>query len=381
MKICSVGTTEGFYYRPRIDDHVIESYGTDGLIGMSACIAGRIAQNILKDRIEEAEKWAIYYYKMFNGNFYLEIQPTKDPEQVKVNLGIIELHKKLGIPIVATSDAHYLQREDSKTHDMLLCIQSGSLITDPNRWRFPGDTFFVASRDEMTQLFKESGHEVLDQRVVEEAMDMTVEIANQCNVTFNWDKHYLPKIDPPADNDEFNKWSANRQSDGSVSADYLRYLCIKGLKTKGLTSKEYRDRLDFELDVIDKMGFPDYFLIFWDIMKYCREEDIPVGPGRGCFSKDNDVVLSNGNKYKINEVKIGDKVVGYDEQEHEVIDTLQYDCNEELVQLQLDDKKIECTKDHKIYAINEDDWNKGIREPKWYEANEIGPNDYVAELD
>ena len=280
-KICSVGTTEGFYYRPRIDDKVIADIGTEGIIGMSACIGGRISQRILRDDMEGAEKWAIHYYKLFKGEFYLEIQPTNDPVQVKVNLGLIELHKKLGIPIVATPDFHYARPEDAESHDALLAVQSRSLINDPNRWKFPGDTFYVMNREEMTRLFNTNGHEKLDQKVVELAMDTTVEIADKCNVSFNWGKHYLPKIDPPAGNKEFENWSTKRKTDGSTSADYLRYLCIKGLKSFGKTSKEYRDRLDYELKVINDMGFPDYFLIFWDIMKFCRENDIPVGPARG----------------------------------------------------------------------------------------------------
>lgn len=280
-KMCSVGMTDGFYYRPRIDDKLIAEIGTGGVIGMSACLAGRIAQNLLKDRIEEAEKWAVFYHNLFKGNFYLEIQPTMEKDQVKVNKGIIELHKKLGLPIVATSDYHYLRAEDSETHDVLLAMQSRRLVNDPQRWRFPGNTFYVMTREQMTEAFRSNGHEVLDQNVIQLAMDTTVEIAEKCNVSFNWGSHVLPKIEPPADNVEFNSWASKRQTDGSPSSDYLRYLCIKGLKEKGLITKEYRDRLDFELKVINDMGFPDYFLIFWDIMKFCRENDVPVGPARG----------------------------------------------------------------------------------------------------
>jgi DNA polymerase-3 subunit alpha len=280
-KMCSVGTTDGFYYRPRIDDKVIQTYGTEGVIAMSACLAGRIAQRILKDDIEGAEQWAAFYAKLFNDNFYLELQPIKHAEQVKVNKGLIEIHKKLGIPVVATTDFHYLKKEHAKSHDVLLAMQSHSLLSDPNRWKFPGDTFYVMTREEISSLFKQNGHEVLDQKVIEEALDNTVEIAEKCNVSFEWGKHYLPKIDPPADNIEFNMWASKRQSDGSTSADYLRYLCIKGLKDKKKTAKEYRERLDYELGIINNMGFPDYFLIMEDIMRFCRESDIPVGPARG----------------------------------------------------------------------------------------------------
>lgn len=283
-KMCSVGATEGFYYRPRIDDQVIEQVGTDGVIGMSACLAGRIAQRIMKDDIEGAEKWAIYYSKLFKGNFYLELQPTIEPNQIKVNLGIIEIHKKTGIPVVATSDFHYLKREDAPTHDALLAMQSRSLIDDPNRWRFPGDTFFVMTRKEILSLFQQNGHEVLDQKVIETAVDTTVEIAEKCNVSFEWGKAYLPVVNPPKDNIEFNDWAEKKKVSKPEETDsmrYMRYLCIKGLKKMNLTSQEYRDRLEFEIDVINKMGFPDYFLIMEDIMRFCRDSGIPVGPARG----------------------------------------------------------------------------------------------------
>jgi DNA polymerase-3 subunit alpha len=380
-KMCSIGCTDGFYYRPRIDDKIMEDVGTKGVIGMSACLAGRIAQNILKDRMQEAEKWAIYYYKLFNGDFYLELQPTIESSQIKVNLGLIEIHKKTGIPVVATSDFHYLKREDASTHDVLLAMQSRSLVNDPKRWKFPGDTFFVMTREEMTTLFNSNGHEILDQKVIEQAMDNTSIIASQCNVHFDWDKHYLPKIDPPADNVKFNTWASNRKSDGSDSADYLKYLCIKGLKEKQLTTKEYRDRLDFELNVINDMGFPDYFLIFEDIMKFCRENDIPVGPARGCAREGEQVILSDGAIKAIEDVKIGETIIGHDEKVHEIIDTLQYDCKEELVTLEAGENSLTMTKDHEVYGIKKEDFDKGIREPKWYKMDQLNEGDYLCELD
>jgi len=388
-KMCSIGTTEGFYYRPRIDDKVMQDIGTDNVIALSACLAGRIAQRIIKDDIEGAEKWAIYYYQLFKENFYLEIQPTKEPSQIKVNLGLIEIHKKTGIPIVATSDFHYLRKEDNKTHDALLAIQSRSLLDDPNRWKFPGDTFYVMTREEVLSLFNQNGHEVLDQKIVELAVDTTVQVAEQCNVNFDFGKAYLPVVDTPHDNEEFNSWAEKRKEkllredkpEETNSALYMRYLCIKGLKAKGLTSQEYKDRLEFEIEVINKMGFPDYFLIMEDIMRFCRENDIPYGPARGCFLPDMQVQLADGILKNIQDVQIGDIVVGHDETPHKVIDTLQYDCEEEIAVLECGDKIIKCTKDHKIYAVKKEDWDKGICEPKWYKADELNEEDYIAELD
>ena len=163
-------------------------------------------------------------------------------------------------------------------------MQSRSLINDPNRWKFPGDTFFVMTREEILSLFQQNGHEVLDQKVIETAVDTTVEIAEKCNVSFEWGKAYLPVVNPPKDNIEFNGWAGKRKvklPNETDSMRYMRYLCIKGLKKMNLTSQEYRDRLEFEIDVINKMGFPDYFLIMEDIMRFCRDSGIPVGPARG----------------------------------------------------------------------------------------------------
>ena len=146
--------------------------------------------------------------------------------------------------------------------------------------------------------------------------------------------------------------------------------------------KEYRDRINMELDVIKDMGFVDYFLIYEDIIRYCKEADIPVGPGRGCFTPDNIVKLANNKKKLINEIKKGDKVKGHTEEEKEVLTTFEYDCDEEITNLQTDNgKQIKCTKDHKIFAIKEEDWNKGIRKPQWYSADELKEGDLIADLE
>lgn len=384
-KMCSVGTTDGFYYRPRIDDKVIQEVGTKDVIAMSACIGGRIAQRIVKDDIEGAEKWAIYYYKMFNGEFYLEIQPTKDPEQVKVNMGLIEIHKKTGIPIVATTDFHYLRKEDALTHEVLLAMQSRSLMSDPNRWKFPGDTFYVMNRDEMTAAFNSNGHEILDKNIIELAMDTTLEITDKCNVSFEWGKHYLPKINAPDDDVVYNNKVKRAQQKNPEfkpdSATFLRHICQEGLKKRHKTNNDYLERLRFELSVIENMGFPDYFLIMWDIMKYCRDNDIPTGPARGCWVEDMIVNTQNRGPIKIKDVQVGDLVIGHEEIIREVIKTLEYDCNEEIVSLNVNKKSLDCTKDHEIFAIKKEDWDIGIREPQWYKADELTEGDYIAELE
>jgi DNA polymerase-3 subunit alpha len=377
---CSVGATDGFYYRPRIDDEVMAKTGGKDVIACSACLGGRIPQYILNDEMDKAEEAALYYKNFFE-EFYLEIQPTIEPEQVKINMGLLELSRKLNIPMVATSDAHYLLREHSVSHDVLLCMQSQKLLSDPNRWRFPGDTYFVASRKDMEEMFDCNGHEVFPKDELEKALDNTVKIAQACTFELETDKHYLPNISIPIDDEKFITWH-KKTGKSDINANYLRYLCITGLKSKGLTDKVYRERLDYELNVINDMGFNDYFLIYYDIMEFCRKANIPYGPGRGCFIEDSPVKLVDGTTKLIQNVLTGDIVVGHDEKPHKVVTTFEYDCNEEIVSLKTkNNKSITSTKDHKVYAIKKDDFEKGIREPQWYAADDLNPGDYIAELD
>lgn len=375
-RICSLGFTEGFYYRPRIDDKILNDIGTKGIIATSACLAGRIDQCLLRDDIESAEKWAVYYYKLFNEKFWLEIQPTELQEQIKVNLGLIEIHKKTGIPITATTDSHYLYKEEKESHDVLLALQSNSLMSNPNRWKFTGNTYYVMSREEILNSFKINGHEVLDQKIVEEAVDSTTGIAEMCNVEFGFDKHYLPKIDIPKDNEGFNKWLNVKKHKGKENEDYLKYLCIKGLKEKNLTSQIYRERLEYELQVINEMEFPDYFLIYEDIANFCKENNVAIGPARGCATLNNEVNIENGTKF-IQDVKIGEKVWCHDEKLHEVEDTLVYDIDEDVIELKADKECMQMTQDHKVYAIKKYDFDNGIRTPNWYKICDLDIGDYV----
>lgn len=443
-KICSEGFITGKYYRPRIDNNVLNMFMDEkenDLIGTSACLAGIISQSLLHDDYDSAKEQALYYQKLFNGNFWLEIQPTEMVEQFKVNKGLIELSKDLSIPLVATTDAHYLNKEDKSTHDVLLCLQSGSLMSDPSRWRFQGNSYYVMSRDEIVASFKkkmkykkilvhnekrnvdkefyvydydgaryESPDKIydgmkyvekdsekfhdrfidvleegtidyndLDQVAIEKAIDESEEIAKQCNVHFGFDKHYLPKINIPVEEPGFKKWRSKLSHPEKPNEDYLKYLCIKGLREKKLTSKEYRDRLKYELGIIDKMDFPDYFLIYYDIADFCHTNNVPLGPGRGCFDGDNVVKTTNGIK-PLKNVSIGDVVYCHDELKHPVIAKHEYDIEEKVASIACDEKVIKnVTLDHKILAIKKYDFDNGIREPKWYSAEELDCGDYICE--
>ena len=257
-KLVSLGYTEGFYYKPRIDKEALEQYH-ENLICCSACLAGEVNQAILKNNMEEAKKVALWFKKLFGEDYYLEIQNNGIKEQVLVNQKLIELSRELDIPLVATNDAHYLKREDAYNHEVLLCIQTGKKMSDEDRMKFETDELYVKSPEEMSDYFKN----------VPEAMENTVKIAEKCNVEFEFGHTILPNYDVP---EEFE-----------THYDYLKKLCDDGIKNRygENPTKEILERAEFEMNVINQMGYVDYFLIVWDYIHYAKTHNIPVGPGRG----------------------------------------------------------------------------------------------------
>ncbi len=258
IKLCSAGFTEGFYNKPRVDWDLLQQHA-EGLICLSACLAGEVQNLLMQGNYDAAREVALRYDALFGrGNYYLELQDHGIPEQKQVNAGLIALHKETGIPLVATNDAHYLRREDNKMHDVLLCIQTGKTLEDENRMRFSGTEFYVKSGDEMLALFPE----------VPEAMANTVKIAEMCNYDFVFGKYHLPAFQLP---------------EGETDAlAYMEKLCDQGFARRYPDGpQEYRDRLRYELDMIARMGFVEYFLIVSDFVNYAKSRGIPVGPGRG----------------------------------------------------------------------------------------------------
>ena len=257
IKLVSTSYVEGFYYKPRVDIEELKKY-SEGIIALSACLAGDVAQALMDRNYEKAKKVTLEYRDIFGEeNFYLEIQDHNLPEQREVNAALVKLSKETGIPLVATNDIHYVNKEDSKIHDVLMCIQMGKTVNDPNRMRFGSDEFYLKSREEMEELFP----------YAPEAIDNTVKIAEQCNVEFDFNTIHLPKYDVP---------------EGYTPDTYLRELCFKGLKERYENpSDEIIERLNYELDVIERMGYVEYFLITWDFINFSKENNIMVGPGRG----------------------------------------------------------------------------------------------------
>lgn len=259
MKIVSIGFTEGFYYKPRVDMEVLEKY-SEGLIALSACLSGDIPKAILNNNYKKAEELALKLNSIFGqDNFYLELQMNGIEEQNIVNQQLIKLSRETGIPLIATNDAHYLRREDARAHEILLCIQTGKSINDEDRMMFSSDDFYIKSPEEMEELFKN----------IPEAISNTVSVAQRCNVELEFNKLHLPQFSVP---------------EGREPYEYLRSLCYQGFERRypeEERDEDKKNRLEYELSIIKQMGYVDYFLIVGDFIRYAKENGIMVGPGRG----------------------------------------------------------------------------------------------------
>ena len=266
MKIVSKGFVEGFYYKPRVDYQVLEEH-SEGIICLSACLAGEVQRFLARDSYEEAVKAAKRYEEIFGkGNFFLELQDHGIPTQRKVNNDLYRMGKELGIELVATNDVHYTYADDAKAHDILLCIQTGKKVADEDRMRYEGGQYYLKSEDEMRMLFP----------YAVEALENTHKIAERCNVDIEFGVRKLPKYEVPKE-----YWDSE-DNEGEASWRFLYHLCTEGLKRRYDTvTEELKERLEYELGVIKSMGFIDYFLIVWDFIHFAKSNNIMVGPGRG----------------------------------------------------------------------------------------------------
>ena len=260
MKIVSKGFTEGFYYKPRVDYEVLNACH-EGIIALSACLAGAVPSKLVRGLYEEAKEEALRLEQIFGkGNFFLELQDHGLQPQQTVNQGLLRMHEETGIDLVATNDVHYIYDTDAEAHDILLCIQTGKKVSDENRMRYEGGQYFLKSPEQMEDLFP----------YAREALENTYKIGQRCRVEIEFGKYKLPQFDVP---------------EGYTAEEYLRKLCAEGLEKRYGNSDYDREmlqsRLEYEIDTIVSMGFVDYFLIVWDFIKYAKDHDIPVGPGRG----------------------------------------------------------------------------------------------------
>ncbi len=254
--LVSAAFTEGFYIKPRVDLDLLRAH-SKGLIALSACLAGEIPRCIRNGDYGGAKSYALELREIFGAdNFFLELQDHGIQDQAVVNAGLLRLHEETGIPLVVTNDAHYLRREDAYSHDVLLCIQTGKQLSDPNRMKYEPQAFYLRSTEEMAALFPDHP----------EAMENTGKIAARCNVEFSFGTYHLPEFKLP---------------DGYDAKTYLRKLCDEGFAERYQDRPECRAQMNYELDMIEKMGFTDYFLIVSDFVNYAKRSGIPVGPGRG----------------------------------------------------------------------------------------------------
>ncbi|KJR43482.1 DNA polymerase III alpha subunit, partial [Candidatus Magnetoovum chiemensis] len=258
VSLVSKAYTEGFYYKPRIDKELLEKH-SEGLIALSACLKGEVPYYLMNDSYDKAKEAALTYQNIFGkDNFYLEVQDNGLPEQIEVNRKLVALSKDLDLKIAATNDCHYLRKEDSAAHEILICIQTGKTINDTDRLKFNTDELYFKSPEEMKRAFAEIPQAILSTR----------EIAEKCNFTFDKHQNLLPLYSV---------------KDGMTPEEYMEELAYKGLMRKISPSPEdkYIERFKTELSIIKKMGFSSYFLIVWDFINYARSQNIPVGPGRG----------------------------------------------------------------------------------------------------
>ena len=247
----------GFYGKPRVDTEMLRKHH-EGLIATSACLAGGVQQYLLDEDYEAAKNHALLMSEIFGeDNFYLELQDHGIPEQRVVNQGVMRIARETGLPLIVSNDAHYLRREDATMQDVLLCIQTGKTVDDPNRMKFQGEEFYLKSEEEMRQLFPNC----------EEAFENTVKIADRCNLEFIFNQYHLPSFPVP---------------EGYTNEEYFRKLCNDCFRERYPDAPEsYKERLEYEIGVISRMGYVNYYLIVWDFIRYAKESGIPVGPGRG----------------------------------------------------------------------------------------------------
>ncbi|MDO5390173.1 MAG: DNA polymerase III subunit alpha [Eubacteriales bacterium] len=257
MKIVSKGFVEGYYYKPRVDLELLKQYH-EGIIALSACLAGEVVRYLTRSMYEDAKEAALRYQEIFGeNNFFLELQDHGIAQQQMVNQQLMRLHEETGIPMVVTNDVHYTYRDDVESHDILLCLQTGKKLADEDRMRYEGGQYFVKSPQEMAELFP----------YALEALENTHKIAMRCNVEIEFGVTKLPRYDVP---------------EGYTAWEYLNKLCFEGLQERYQpVTEELKERLIYELNTIKNMGYVDYFLIVWDFIKYARDHDIMVGPGRG----------------------------------------------------------------------------------------------------
>jgi DNA polymerase III alpha subunit/intein/homing endonuclease len=349
IKITSFSYTEGFYYKPCIDKEFLAAH-SEGLVCLSACLSGVPSALLLTDKFDEAARRAKEFEDMFGkGNYYLEVQNHQLEEEVSTVIpGMIALSKRTGIPLVATNDCHYLMKEDWRAHDIHVCIGAGKVHTETRRVKYQPEQFFFRTPQEMWMLFGKD---------MPEALLNTVAIAEMCELDLPFGQNHLPEYRVP-EGYTTDTYFAKIARDGLAE----RWAAIKEKADRKFDFDDYGARLEREIQVIMNMGFPGYFLIVWDFIKYARTSSIPVGPGRGCLEGNVPIVMEDGTTKPISQVQIGDKVRSHTGRALKVTNLHRYPVNETLTRLKCfygESSGVTLTKDHKVLA------ERGVRPEKW----------------
>ncbi len=368
LKLATAASLEGTYYKPRVDMDLLAEH-SQGLIGTTGCLNGQVPRLILEGRLGDAREAAGRWQDIFGrDSFFIELQDHGIADQHKVNPHLIELSDALQIPLVATNDLHYTSQADAEAHDVLLCIQTGATVDEPDRFRFDGNEFFLKSREEMEAALPHH----------HDAIDRTLDVAEMCNVTLSFGELQLPDYITP---------------DGSSLDEHLRGLVVAGAKRRygDLLSDEVVQRIDYELSVISRMGFPGYFLVVADLVRWAKEKGIRVGPGRGCLTPDSQVWIGSRTK-RLDEVAVGEFVMDESGRPHEVTAIHRYPVDEELVRLvPAFGDAITLTKDHQVLSCKTrretskrklaQGYRYETQDPatdlEWRPAGDIDPGDYV----
>ena len=351
-----ISHVDGFYYKPRIDYQLLEKHAKD-VICISTDLNGSVQKLLRRNKIEEATVEAKKFKEMFGSDYYIEIQNNAQTDQELVNKNVLDISKKLGIDIVATNDVRYYKKDHYLAHLVLQASKDRKTVRSDKFTAIKTKERYFKSIDEMKLAFKDYPNDVLHN---------TVKIAEQCNVVFKFGGMRLPEINIPKDFN--NEW------------EYLKFLSFNGLKERGLAGRqEYVDRLEDELFDVKMVNetkgynFSRYFLIVWDYVNQARQNNVRLGVGRGCFTPECKVDCENGSK-RISDIKKGDMVLSYDGKFHEVLNTLNYDVEEELIEIELEDgRKITCTHDHEIHVNR-----NGIL--VWVKASELTEEDEIFDI-
>jgi DNA polymerase-3 subunit alpha len=366
--------TEGYYRRGRITtDWLIEN--KSGLMITTSCMASKIARLVAEGKESEAEERLKLLMREFGDDLFAELQFNEIPEQKIYNRFILKMIKKYSLMPILTGDVHYAIPEDNRLQDVLISINQKKQVNDPNAFKLQARHLYYANVEDFHRMNKEFGYNY-PESFVDLCLENTLKVSDKCSFEFETDVNKYPQYTPTKDVVEVFKTENTKEiitklAHGKLKQKFKKYKETGVVKLDDEKIKQYKDRLDYELKVIGDKGMLDYFLVVWELMRFCKDNDIVTGPGRGCFVPGSRVKMADGLYAPIETVRVGDEVIDAFGEIRKVIDTKEYDVNEEIIELEFENgKKIRCTKDHKIHTKNRE----------WVEAENLTKNDEISEV-